>query len=437
MGECITILSLGGVSKLPYIAIDFIGLRAMIFMMVFALATLANQPFSFVIGLVVSFLSLVVIVGVTHQFIDRPPLPLVEEVSIVNKVSAFVILGSISVAVFRYQWKQHFIFGISQAMIIMLVATILYLRPAPAVNTSSIMNTEPFSKLELILESAEIKRGHVTIDGLEPSRLNFIVLLRQIPPLGSAVVREIELSIPHENGEVFKERVSRSIRISNSSEAIRSDTFKQPDNNLVLQNNLENQLQGDAISQMEPAYIHFSSVLPVGLKLAVNQVNPIKIITRVDCFQYDEFGRFSIRNSVESALKGNKHPAPISFENEGTRIFLKWSSNYAQSNSFTLFIRHLSASMDPENLDLIAYTPLWQMSQWHFVFRNSLTGEVMRTTGAPVHLMCHNNPWSAIHLDHASLNGPSSSEYDEIVCFRASYAGQVTLEVPMTDILSN
>ena len=69
LGECLAITVLGGWDKLPYIAFDFIGLRVMVFLMVFALASLTNQPSYFVIGLIVSVLFTGISIGLLTDFL--------------------------------------------------------------------------------------------------------------------------------------------------------------------------------------------------------------------------------------------------------------------------------------------------------------------------------------------------------------------------------
>jgi len=61
IGECYAVVTLGSVARIPYVAFDYIGFRAMVLLIVFTMAALTNQPFKFVVGLVVAFLSLVLV----------------------------------------------------------------------------------------------------------------------------------------------------------------------------------------------------------------------------------------------------------------------------------------------------------------------------------------------------------------------------------------
>lgn len=434
LGECVAITALGGWDKLPYIAFDFIGLRAMVFLMVFALASLTNQPSYFVIGLIVSVLFTGISIGFAHGFFDASRLPNHAQVALTNAIGGLMIIGSLGVSVVQYQWKKTLFLGIPLSMGVILCAAVLDLQSIDFSHSKEISEESPFSTLELSVSDAQVERGKRTLDGREPSHLNLVFKLENIPPLGSAGVVDVDLSIQSNQNSLNQKHISRLITVSpepnvDSTARVISSKLFQP-----LHDNIRRHLEGQVPTMNEPLYVYLKHTLPSDEELEFGNNMIIRGLVRVDCYEYDEFGRIPIGPQMRAAVKGGDgkiHEAV--FEHEGTRLRFAWSRHYDRSSFISGFVRHLSATTDPNNLDLRT-SQNYAVSQWHFLFRNSESNEIWHNPEYGNGFGCHQSPWSSIHLSQSGMHGPRRADYDELVAFRARYVGRKAFKFEISNL---
>lgn len=429
-GECTSVTLLGGAAKLPYIAIDFIGLRAMVLFLVFALATLTDQPFKFVVGLIALFFCFVIVGSFVTAIVEKPRLSYRAGIAMTHVMYGVAVVGSLLVAAVQYRWRRTLVFG--SPMVVLLFLTGFTLKhqaidfsPAPPEPSDS-----RFKQMTMNLSEVRIESGKQTLDGNDPDVLKMTFTLDGIPNMAAIGFGEMDLKV--DNGKT-KHKFSHLPSYAfphlrrNSLKRIQEANDRQQALRQAVYQNILRHLTGHKLENIPPLINEF--VVPIPRESATKESATWKVsgVIRYHCFSYNEFDRFQIDTPQVSKNISLKRETKLDFHKEEVFFKWQWPAHYSKTKTIKISNREVSSWVEPMNLDSLTFgNPL--PGQWFFYLHNTVNDEFWNDSNHVNSLYSNGVPWSSLYFGHTSVKGPENFTYDEWIAYRARFIGRI--EIP-------
>lgn len=437
LGECISVIALGGVTKLPYIAVDFIGLHSLVIFMILALATLTNEPFKFLVGLVTLFLSFFLIGSLISALMNGQPLAYRVGLIMTNVMICFAILGSLFVAIVQYRWRLNV--TICFPLVIFLYATGLIIKQQTIdfSHASQVPSDSPFNQMKMDLSQVGVNPGKRTLEGKDPDVLRMTFTLDNIPPMSAVGLGEMDLNVDTGHKvHTFSHLPSYAFpKLRKSDLEVNQDLIdRQLASRKVIYKNLLRQLRGHQYQKSNPLVQEIAIPIPEFPGMTESSKWKISGVVRYHCFSYNEFGRFPIdTKEIARNITLNKNTR-LDFQKDEVFFRCHWEPGYARYPRIWITNREVSSWLDPMNLDSWTYgNPI--PGHWFFYLHNTAQNEFWENPGQINSLHANGVPWSSLFFGFTSIQGPEVFSYDEWIAFRARFVG--CIEFPFkTEILS-
>lgn len=421
LGEGIVVISLGGAESLIPVMVDFVLIRAVYFFTFFALASLFNQLFHFIIAALCIPFAGAILAATIDTF--SPETSIVARRS-PTAISTFIIWCSalpvftIVVACFQYRYRVDMKSGALCALCVLIVCSVLTSKPVDLLDhpiSIQQSNALEADKIAIKLHSASLIPKALTPLDHSRDQLELEVSITKTPPLSALLLNRIRLTIRTEDQEVVIEENSQKLNGYIEHGTPPERIFKGIISQLKDETKASNSIPGKI-------FVSF----PPGEKISNWKDQNISIVGEVnfDLIDHYEFGR------LEPKLDSDRES---SVSSQGISMTMLWPKDTSRSRYIVFQYRHIAANFASNYHELrTRWNP--EIIPWYFVFRDRTHNTYWEHLEGQNNEHCTASSFCALHVARSTATLPLGVNADEVIVYASRYLGTIQREFTISDI---